>query len=679
VILKVPGDKSISQRALIFAALAEGESRLSGLLPGADPASTAAALRALGAEIDPLPSDGGPVRVRGVGLAGLRRPSAELDLGNSGTGARLLMGVLAACPFDAVLTGDASLRSRPMKRVTEPLARMGARFEWLHAEGRLPVRVLGARLTPLEHALPVASAQVKSALLLAGLVSGASVSLTEPARSRDHTERMLRTVGATVVDRDVDGRWRVELGDPVPRRLPPLDYHVPGDFSSAAFLLVAGLLGLAGGELVIDGVGLNPTRTGFLGLVARMGARVEVEGGEDDGREPVGKIRVTPTRLRAIDVGEQDVVGAIDEIPALVALAVRAQGTTRITGARELRVKETDRIAALVQGLRALGAHAAELEDGLVVDGSERALEGTVDSHLDHRIAMAFGLLGALPGCDVRIVGSESVDVSFPTFWEALGALRGSGRARSVAHGDSAGGEAPRRGPVVTLDGPAGSGKSTTAREVARRLGFRHLDSGSLYRALTYALLRSGVPEPRWPTLDERDLARYDIRMQPLGALNFQLSLDGHALPDESLRAPDVTAHVSSVAGLPAVRAWLLERQREAGRHGNLVADGRDMGTVVFPDADVKVFLIAQLEERSRRRLRDHGVASPSAQEVTREAERLRVRDEQDTEREIAPLKRPPDAWVLDTTGLDFDAQVDAIVTRVRQALPETLRAVPAP
>jgi 3-phosphoshikimate 1-carboxyvinyltransferase len=544
---------------------------------------------------------------------------------------------------------------------------MGARFDALEVDGRLPIRVQGARLGPLAYDLPVASAQVKSALLLAGLVAGTTVSLSEPARSRDHTERMLRMIGATVVAQDLNGRWQVELRE-APRRIPPLHYHVPGDFSSAAFMLVAGLLGLGGGELVIEDVGLNPTRTGFLALLARMGARVGVEGGADDGREPIGRMAVGPAVLRGIDVHERDVVSAIDEVPALVALATRAQGTTRIDGARELRVKETDRISALVDGLRALGVDVEELEDGLVVEGTERPLRGTVDARLDHRIAMAFGLLGALPGSEIRILGAESVNVSFPTFWDTLATFSHARREGSRS-ARSAGGGRAHVGPMVTLDGPAGSGKSTTAREVARRLGFRHLDSGALYRALTYALLRAGVPPSDWARLGDEALSRYEIRIEPGEAQSFRISLDGRPLGDEALRAPDVTSHVSTVASLPAVRAWLLERQREAGRHGELVADGRDMGTVVFPDADVKVFLVAELEERSRRRLRDHGVPRPSPEELRGESERLEERDARDRGREIAPLRRPADAWVLDTTGLDFDAQVDAIVQRVRAVL----------
>jgi len=675
VILTVPGDKSISQRALILAALAEGESRLSGLLPGADPASTAEALRALGASVPPLPPGGGEVLVAGLGLRGLRPPAAPLDLGNSGTGARLLMGVLAGHPFEAVLTGDPSLRSRPMRRVTEPLALMGASFEELGGESRLPIRVRGGPLRPLEYDLPVASAQVKSTLLLAGLVSGVRVLLSEPGRSRDHTERMLHHVGVQVLGDPQGARWRVELRDP-PARIPPLELRVPGDFSSAAFLLVLGLLGGAGGSLTVTGVGLNPTRTGLLPLLERMGGRPRLEGGRDRGGEPVGDVTVSPADLVGVEVGEADVLAAIDEIPVLVAAAARARGTTRITGAGELRVKETDRIRAMAEGLRALGVASEELDDGLLVEGTDRPLSGTVDARLDHRVAMAFGVLGALPGNDVTVEGAGAVDVSFPTFWETLSrirteavrAARGAHRSGGNAALAGAGGSGVRegRGPIVTLDGPAGSGKSTTAKEVARRLRFRHLDSGALYRALTHALLRDGVSPEAWPRLEPEDLDRYDIRVEA-GDDELGILLEGERLGDQELRGREVTGHVSTVAGLGAVRAWLLERQREAGRLGRLVADGRDMGTVVFPDADAKVFLVADLEERARRRLGDHGVTAPRGDEVAEEAARLRDRDARDSEREVSPLRRPEDALELDTTGLTFEEQVQAILEWVAE------------
>ena len=421
MIVTVPGDKSISQRALILAAVAEGKSRLRGLLPGADPASTAGALRALGVALPELPSDGQEVVVQGSGLGGLRPPAEPLDLGNSGTGTRLLLGVLAGQPFKAVLTGDGSLRSRPMGRVTSPLSDMGAKFRSVEVEDCLPLEVEGGPLNPIDYDLPVASAQVKSAILLAGVSGRVIVRLSEPGRSRDHTERMLSALGAAVDSRAEGERWRVELRD-APERLRPLDLDVPGDLSSAAFVLVLALLGGARGELTVRGVGINPTRTGALPVLARMGARLVVEPDAEQGGEPVGSITAAPTVLRATTIGAEDVIGAIDEIPILAAAAARAQGTTRITGAGELRVKETDRLRALAQNLRVIGVRVEELEDGLEVEGTDQPLAGEVDAMGDHRIAMAFGVLGALAGNDIRVRGAHVVDVSFPGFWERLAA-----------------------------------------------------------------------------------------------------------------------------------------------------------------------------------------------------------------------------------------------------------------
>jgi 3-phosphoshikimate 1-carboxyvinyltransferase len=418
MILTVPGDKSVTQRALILAALSQGTSRLSGLLGGADPQSTAGALRALGARVPPIPADGSPIEVTGRGLHGLVRPEGSLDLGNSGTGARLLLGVLAGQPFDAVLTGDESLRSRPMRRVTEPLGLMGASFEEMGEPGRLPLRVAGGALRPLELELPVASAQVKSALLLAGLSGGVSVRLTEPGRSRDHTERMLRAAGVRVPSAAAGPGSRIELLDP-PERISAREWQVPGDFSSAAFFLVLALLGGAGPSLEVRDVGLNPTRTGLLGILRRMGARLEVESTRpDDGiGEPLGVLGAAPSGLSATAVEPHEVPEAIDELPILAAAAARARGVTRITGAAELRVKETDRIRALAENLRRVGVTVEELDDGLEIEGTDAPLTGRVPSYGDHRIAMAFGVLGALPGNDVQVEGAHVVDVSYPDFW----------------------------------------------------------------------------------------------------------------------------------------------------------------------------------------------------------------------------------------------------------------------
>ncbi len=421
MIVRVPGDKSLTQRALILAALADGESRLSGLLHGGDAESTAGALRDLGVDIPAIPADGSEVRVRGVGLRGLRTPEGALDLGNSGTGTRLLLGVVAGAGIDVAFDGDASLRSRPMRRVTDPLATMGAATTWGEEPGRLPLTLHGRHpLDPVDWSTPVASAQVKSAILLAGLTGQAFALVTEPRRSRDHTERLLNAVGASVVSHANQGGWRVELRDP-PDRIGPLDFAVPGDISSAAFMLAFGALGGAGDEVVVEGVGLNPTRTAFLDVLARMGADLQVEEGPASaGVEPMGSVRVRPGRLVGTEIGGDDIPRLIDELPIIAALGARAEGVTRIVDAEELRAKESDRIAAMVANLRAVGVEAEELPDGLVVTGHDGPLVGRVQSWHDHRIAMAFGILAALPGNDIEVVGASVAAVSFPGFRELV-------------------------------------------------------------------------------------------------------------------------------------------------------------------------------------------------------------------------------------------------------------------
>lgn len=414
----VPGDKSLTHRALMLAAAAHGESRLSGLLAGADCQATAEILTALGTRIPQLPADGGEITVRSAGLGAWREPDAVLDCGNSGTTARLMAGLLAGRPFCATLTGDESLRSRPMRRITDPLQSMGARIEELDQPDRLPLRLCGGELRPLEHRSPKSSAQIKSAVLLAGLSGRVEVSIAEPGRSRDHTERILRSLGVDLVEEEREGRWYV-ASRPPPGELPPLEMQVPGDPSSAAFLAALAALASAG-ELRIRDVGLNPTRTGFFDALARMGARVRIESERESGGEPIGDLIVSPAGLRAIEVGGDEIPAIIDELPVLACLAARADGETRITGAEELRAKESDRITAVVENLRAIGAEAEELPDGLVVRGSAAPLRGRVRALHDHRIAMAFGVLGAIPGNDIRVDTPDVVDVSYPGFWDVL-------------------------------------------------------------------------------------------------------------------------------------------------------------------------------------------------------------------------------------------------------------------
>ena len=416
--MRVPGDKSISHRAIMFAALADGESRIRGVLPAEDPKSTAAVLRLLGTAVPDIPDDGREISIRGHGLRGLRAPDADLDCGNSGTTARLMFGVLAGHPFTSTLTGDESLRTRPMRRVTEPLQHMGARFQELGAPDRLPIRVTGGSLRAIDFASPRASAQVKSAILIAGLIGGVNVCVREPGLSRDHTERMLRSMGVTVeIERSSDDGAVITLSPA--ERLEPLDITVPGDFSSAAFFLAYALLA-PGSELLIRGVGVNPTRAGMLQVLDRMGARVALERQTDVGGEPVADIVAGSAALRGTEIGGSEIPALLDEIPIIAALAARADGVTRITGAEELRVKESDRLAVVAENLRAIGVQAEELPDGMVVQGTDAPLRGEVRVHHDHRIAMAFGVLAALPGNEITMDQPEAVAVSYPDFWRDI-------------------------------------------------------------------------------------------------------------------------------------------------------------------------------------------------------------------------------------------------------------------
>ena len=410
--VRVPGDKSISHRALLLAALGDGPSRVTGILDSADVRSTAGVLRAMGVAVPALGPD---LVVEGRGTRGLVAPTTDLDCGNSGTTTRLTAGIVAAQPFAARFVGDASLSRRPMARVARPLEAMGARVAYDGDAGRLPMTVHGGALRDLDWTSETSSAQVKSAIVLAGVAGGVEVTVREPHRSRDHTERMLAARGVDV--------WVHDRAVHVPAgaRVAALDTAVPGDPSSAAFFAALGALASAG-ELQLPDVCLNPTRTGFFFALARMGARLTVDDERREGGEDVGTVVVEGGRaLRGTTVEGAEVPSLIDELPLLACVAACAEGETVVRGASELRVKESDRITAVVTALRAVGAEAEELPDGFVVHGrGPRAFAGNVVTHADHRLAMAFGVLGALPGSDVAVDDPSCVDVSFPGFWSAL-------------------------------------------------------------------------------------------------------------------------------------------------------------------------------------------------------------------------------------------------------------------
>ncbi|CAN5188248.1 3-phosphoshikimate 1-carboxyvinyltransferase [soil metagenome] len=405
----VPGDKSISHRALLLAALAEGVSSIRGVLVSSDVAATASVMREMGVELAPLSKT---VHVRGRGVRGLLAPGAPLECGNSGTTARLVAGLVAGHPFSATLVGDASLSRRPMRRVARPLEAMGARVEIGDVDG-LPMTVHGGPLHGIDWILETPTAQVKSAILLAALVGGVEATVRGGGQSRDHTERMLSALGANLVFDSV--AVTIEPTED----LMPLDIEVPGDPSSAAYF--AALAAMADeGEIDLPGVGLNPTRIAFFHILKGMGADVTTTVRNEAAGEPVGTIRVVRGELRGVVIPPEDITELLDELPLIACLGALAVGETRVTGASELRVKESDRLATTVSNLKALGADAEELPDGFVVRGSDRPLAGRVVTGGDHRIAMAFGVLARTQGSAVSVDDRGCVAISYPEFWDDL-------------------------------------------------------------------------------------------------------------------------------------------------------------------------------------------------------------------------------------------------------------------
>lgn len=410
--LSVPGDKSISHRAAILASLAEGQSTIYNFLPGGDCRATLGCLRALGVSIHELGAT--TLQIEGQGLTGLKEPVQPLDCANSGTTMRLLAGLLAAQPFFSVLTGSQQLLRRPMRRVVDPLRQMGATVLGRQDDRLAPLAISGGNLRAIDYRLPVASAQVKSAILLAGLYTDGLTVVREPGPARDHTERMLAAMGAPI---QVLGRV---ISIERPRRpLRPLRITVPGDLSSAAFLLAAGLL-VKGSQITITGVGINPRRTGLLDIVREMGGEVCLANEREEAGEPVADVTVRHSPLRGVEVGGELIVRTIDELPVLAVIATQTQGRTVVRDAAELRVKETDRIATIAAELRKLGARIEERSDGFVVEGPVPLRSAPVHSHGDHRLAMALAVAGLVAEGPVLIEDADCVADSFPGFERML-------------------------------------------------------------------------------------------------------------------------------------------------------------------------------------------------------------------------------------------------------------------
>ncbi|GLB57986.1 3-phosphoshikimate 1-carboxyvinyltransferase [Cytobacillus sp. NCCP-133] len=410
----VPGDKSISHRSIMFGAIAEGQTRVTNFLLGEDCLSTIACFRKLGVSIE---QEGDHVTVSGTGMEGLKEPKDILDVGNSGTTIRLLMGILAGRPFHSVLIGDESIGNRPMTRVTRPLRLFGAQINGRKNAEYTPLAVKGEQLSSITYELPVASAQVKSSLLFAGLQAKGETQIIEPIKTRDHTERMIRQFGGEI---EIDGHSiRIQGG----QTLKGTEVHVPGDISSAAFFLVAGAI-VPESEIHLKNVGLNPTRTGIIDVMQRMGADISIDPYENESEEPAGDITIRSSSLKGTVIEGDLIPRLIDEIPVIALLATQAEGETIIKDAEELKVKETNRIDTVVNELYKLGADIAATEDGMIIRGKSSLTGGKVSSHGDHRIGMMLAVAAAISSGDVHLTHKEAISVSYPSFFEHFESLQ---------------------------------------------------------------------------------------------------------------------------------------------------------------------------------------------------------------------------------------------------------------
>ncbi len=632
----VPGDKSISHRALMIASCALGTTQISGLLEGEDVLNSARALQYLGVPIARFGQ--GLWEVQGVGVGGLKESSAVLDMGNSGTGARLLMGLVATHPFATFFTGDASLTKRPMGRVTEPLTQMGARF--LSRDGnRLPLAVSGAsNPMPITYKLPMPSAQVKSAILFAGLNTRGTTTVIEPEATRDHTENMLGYFGFEVKR---DGNTISLDGHQNPARA-NRSFEVPGDPSSAAFLVVSCLV-TPQSSITIKNICVNPLRTGLFTTLKEMGAAISFLNPREVGGEQVADIQVKSGKLRGITVPASRAPSMIDEYPILAVAAAFAEGETVMEGLSELKVKESDRLLAIATGLAACGVKAKAEGDTLCVTGSKKPRGGaTIESNLDHRIAMSFLVLGMGAEQPVSVDEPGSIATSFPGFAELMNRL--GARMSSPAP------SAEAKPIVIAIDGPAASGKGTLARRLAEYFDLTYLDTGSLYRAVGLKL--------EYADKDPHDKE---------AAIAAAKSIDATDLANPRLRQERVGTAASVVSAMPEIRAILLDFQRNFGKQGKgAVLDGRDIGTVVFPEADFKFYLTASLAARARRR---HRELSGQGIEVVYDSvlEDLTERDARDAQREIAPMKPAQDAVVIDTSNMDANSVFEKVKRLIEQ------------
>jgi len=617
--VRTPGEKSISHRSVLLGALARGASVVHGLSDGADVAATLAAVEALGAGVERRGD--GAVVVQG-GRARLHRPDGALDCGNSGTSMRLLAGLVAGFDWDTELTGDDSLSARPMDRVAEPLGRMGAQVRGRGERCLPPLHVHGGDLEGIDWTSKVASAQVKSAILLAGLSARGATVVREAVTTRTHTEDMLAEAGADItVEPWGEGRVVTVRAS----ALEPVERTVPGDPSAAAFFVVAGCV-VPGSAVDVVDVYSGPARLGFVSVLQRMGADVTLLPGD----RGTATIRAASARLRGTRV-LADEIPSLDEVPALAVAAAVAEGTTLFTDVGELRVKEVDRLAAVADLVAAFGASARVEGDTLAVTGVGGPLRGArFDGRGDHRMAMAAAVAGLAAQVGERslVTGFDAVETSYPSFVRDLRGLTGDGGPDAL---------------IVAIDGPAGAGKSTVSTAVAERLRLDRLDTGAMYRSVAALALERGVAP-------DDAAAVAGLAAGSAIEVGERVRIDGRDVT-QKIRSPEVGHAVSIVARNPEVRRALVQRQRAwAEAHGGGVVEGRDIGSVVFPHAQLKVYLTASPEERARRR---HDEAP----------EGVARRDRLDSTRDVSPLREADDAYLLDTTDRSVQDVVEEVLS----------------
>lgn len=630
--IRVAGDKSISHRSLILGSQIIGRVRITGLLEGDDVMNTKACLQQLGTTIT---HDGESWVVEGKGVGGLSEPSGVLNMGNSGTGARLMMGLVASYPFTSFFMGDESLSKRPMQRVITPLSQMGAQFQ-AHSGNTLPLSVTGLKsLMPISYELPVASAQIKSAILLAGLNTSGITTVIEPIPTRDHTERMMEFLGFHVTRTPLSsGGFSISITGQPSQTYQEVELNVPADPSSAAFPLVAAAI-VPGSDVTVSNVCMNPLRTGLFTVLERMGADISYHNQRIECGEPVADIRLKYRPLNAVEVEEAIAPSMIDEYPILAVAAACANGVSTMHGLGELRVKESDRLQAIADGLLACGVKAEIHGDSLTVHGTGGAVigGGRVVTHFDHRIAMAFLVLGLNATKPITVDDSTAITTSFPTFTECMQSLGAAilPERRSVRR------IAPDHPLVIAIDGPAASGKGTLARKLADHYGLPYLDTGSIYRAVGMRLVHN-------------DLDPHDVN----AAVKAARQIDEQDFANPQLRQERVGQAASIISAMPEVRAILLDFQRQfAANSRGAILDGRDIGTVVCPNADLKLFMTATLDARAHRR---HVQLQGQGIEVVFDSVKrdLIERDTRDSQRHTAPLTAAPDAVHLDTTSLNI-------------------------